>query len=102
MKTIAAIFLDTFANYIDGTASEIFYFAMNIIEDSVNTQYSKNLFLIVLSILRKQIKERTDLHIKISFILINMLKDLDLPKASTEEPESTSFKTQTFSFPWLC
>ena len=37
MKTVAAGFLDTIANYIDGTLSEIFYFAGNVLEDFLNT-----------------------------------------------------------------
>lgn len=83
MKTSAAIFLDSLCNYIDGTLSEIFIFAINILEDFLNTEYSKNLLLILICILRTQAKERTDLHIKLSAVVCKLLKDMELPKKST-------------------
>ena len=76
MKTIAACLLDSLCNYIDGALTEIFYFSGNILEDFLNTEYSKNLLLIVLCILRNLAKERTDLHAKLSAILFKLLKDL--------------------------
>ena len=44
--------------------------------------------LIVLTILRDNAKERKDLHMVISNLVVKLLTEMEIPKRSTEEPES--------------
>ena len=90
--------LETICTYLDGVLSEVFYFTGQVLEDLLNTEYSKNLMLIVMCVLKNLTKERRDIHSKLSIVLMTFIDSLPYPTKSTEEPESISFLYEDIQF----
>lgn len=81
--------LKNYILYIDGTLLEIVFFITNVLEDKINIELSKNLMLLLLCVVRDEMKERNDLIYRIKKIIYANLRDLERPTKSVEEPYST-------------
>lgn len=88
MRTLAASLMSQVVKYLDGSLTEIMFYCVAVIDDRINMELSKNLMLLVICILRDEVKHRDDLKSSIGKVLLSQLKELGLPRKSEEEPYS--------------
>jgi hypothetical protein len=63
----------------DGTLSQIFDFALNVIEGKVGSPFPKSLMLLLLSILRSNLKSRDDLKQRVAKLILELIASLPVP-----------------------
>ena len=90
LRTLAGSLLSQIAKYIDGALSELMFYCVSVLDDRINMELSKNLMLVVICILRDDVKDRDDLKSSIGKVLLNEVKELGLPRKSEEEPYSNT------------
>lgn len=79
LKTCAAELLSTLCKFQDGTLSQIFDFALNVIEGKVGSPFPKSLMLFLLSILRSNLKSRVDLRQRVAKLILELIASLPVP-----------------------
>lgn len=70
--------------YIDGTTAEISFYLINVIDDKINLELSKNLMFLILCVLRDELQTRSDFLYKVKKVVFKNLSDLEVPLKSVE------------------
>ena len=79
MKTFAADFLCALCKFQDGTLTQIFEHAFSILENRVQNQYSKSTMLTVMCCLKDNLRDRKDIKLKLSKLLILLVDQIAIP-----------------------
>ena len=79
LKTYAADLLNSLCQFQDGTLTQIYEHAFDILENKVKGLYSKSTMMIVMTCLRTQIKSRKDLQLRLVKLMLVLFDVLPLP-----------------------
>lgn len=73
LRTNAREFLGIYCKFQDGMISELFKFALLVLENQMKTELSKSLMLIIICILRDLVKDRKDIHMQLADTLMKLV-----------------------------